>query len=277
MDGPGGDAVAGSPGPGVAEGQVQLVVGEAVAAVDEDAGGQLEGLAGPHILAGHLPTADRGDTGSRAAVHPGALQADVGIGQVAAAGQQRPGDRIRAHQGDRAIGGGRQPLGHSDADRSADRVVDHNRSVRQPARSRPGNRARASTTGRSAVASPVPSGKRSGAGGQDHLPPVGLGRGHRLGVDGDAQGDLHPEPGAFRGQPVGDETQPLPARDRRRAAARGPAQGPPVRSATPTRRPAPGQDPGAFQPGRTAPDDEHRRSGPAGRGRRRSASGSSVS
>ncbi len=118
----------------VAERPVQVVVGQAVAAVDQQRRPAGEKVSpGPHVDAVDRTPADRGDPGAQLAGHPGPLEPHVGVGQVAGAGQQGAGHGIRAHQGDRPAGGARQPFGHADPDRAADGVVDDHRAVRQQA------------------------------------------------------------------------------------------------------------------------------------------------
>ena len=143
--------------------------------------------------------------------------------------------------------GGRQPLGHADADRAADRVVDDDRAVRQPAGSRPGagpGRRRPARS-RRGVADTGP-GK-----GRD---PVARTTSHpsaRAAVTAPAststpRATSTPRRAHSGGQPVGDAAAAAPARGRPRPPARAPPSrrrfarppGPAGR-----RRPAPGRIP----------------------------------
>ena len=127
--------------------QVEGLLGQPVAAVDEHGAGDGRGCSPVHTSSSRAcPSADAAEQGPQLAAHAGPLQPGVGVGQVTGERQQGAGDLVRGDQGHLAPGAG-QPLGHADADRTADRVVDHHRSVREePGARRPAGPA-ASTTG----------------------------------------------------------------------------------------------------------------------------------
>ena len=257
--------------PGSPSCRVEGVVGQAVAAVDQDGGRQAELLSGPHVHASHLTVAGGGDAGPEPAGHPGPLQADVGVGQVAGAGQKRSRHRIGADEGDLAVGHGGQPFGDAHADGVADGVVDHDRPGGQA-----GGPAREQGQGvdDQRVAWPRGTGRgKDGTRWPAPPPTVGPGGGDPAGVDRGRHGDVNAEPGAFGGQPVGDPAQSLSSgSDRRRG--HGPAQAVGALGEA-NRPPRSGQDPGALQSGRPAAHDQHG-AARAGAGRRQGRPGVGI-
>ena len=240
--------------------QVEVLVGQPVAAVDHQGSGHRAGRPCPRVLEVDLSSSSRRSSGPELAPDTGLLQAGVGIGQVTGQGQQRAGDLVGGHQGDIAARRG-QPLGHAHADRAAHRVVDDDRAVGQGS-APPASADRASTTGTEPSPGTVDGAGRPPVASTTVCPPAGgvevVGGHLHAGLDHDA------EPVALGAEPVGQAA---------RRSRPGPTAA--VTSVPPTwpsaRPPGPG-GPGGRGPGHTRarparhPRPGRRPPGPAVRG-----------
>ena len=116
------DAVAGTRGARALV--VELVVGQPVAAVDDDGGGQVAGLARPHVLHVHVAGRDPPRGHAELTSDTGSLQPRVGVGQVPGERELGAGDLVGRDDRHLSTRSG-EPLGHADAHRSPDGIEYH--------------------------------------------------------------------------------------------------------------------------------------------------------
>ena len=126
--GPWGDAVAGAEQ--LLAGSHELLVRQTVAAVDDAPARDAPLFSRPDVLEKGPALVDRTEEAPQLASHPQALEPSVGVRKIARAREQGAGDLIGCHECHLGTRTG-EPLGDTDPDRSAHRVVHEHRTLRQ--------------------------------------------------------------------------------------------------------------------------------------------------